>query len=85
MVDLTIEDRALFEKLGEETVRAEVARGGDHAFEGQSDKRKAASEWLAERELQRSSERASPPKLTIIGPILFIVLVISLFIFVAAL
>lgn len=85
MADLTAEDRQLFEKLGENKVRAEVARGGAAAFGGHADKREAATEWLAACEHQRTLARATPAKPTMIGPVMFVILVVALFIFVAAL
>lgn len=64
-----------FEKLGESRVRAEVARGGQAAFNGNSERRKAASEWLARREGQRIRQRGTPLRPTIVGPVVFMIVV----------
>ena len=73
-----------FEALGEATVRAEVARGGDHAFDGNPAMRKAASEWLAGLERDRTIARGTPPKPSIVGPVIFAVLVVAGFLLVAS-
>lgn len=85
MTEIASDDRQLFEELGEVRVRAEVARGGDFAFDGNSVKRKAASEWLAEREQRRADQWGGDRRSTIAGPVVAAVMVIALFVFVAAL
>ncbi len=77
--------RQMFETLGESLVRDDLARGGrQHIGEGKH-VRLAASEWLAEKENARIAARGSTLRLSIVGPVIALILVIAGFAFVAAL
>jgi len=77
--------RRMFEDLGEGLVRDDLARGGTrHIGEGKH-VRLAASEWLAEKEGERIAASGASARLSIVGPIIALLLVVAGFVFVAAL
>ncbi|MEQ8664265.1 MAG: hypothetical protein RIC16_00935 [Rhodospirillales bacterium] len=76
--------RQRFENEGEASVRAAIARGGKQAFDGDPATRKAATEWLAERERQRIAARGTPLRLSIVGPVICAILVVAGFALVAS-
>ena len=59
-----------FEKLGEETVRADMATGGYRHIGGSPEVRKLAREWLAGKERQRQKAAHPSTSDNVTGPLI---------------